>query len=93
MPRKVRTARGDIVDFDALILKQQIAEAPMSIEVARRKAFIDNKEGRGRGQRQPSPQVEEVEEVEEAELAHQVEDAKPAHMDFELDNPEPKKKK
>jgi hypothetical protein len=40
-----------VVDFDALIIKQQIAEAPMNIEVARRKEFIDSKEGKVRGQR------------------------------------------
>lgn len=57
MPRHVRTALGEIVDFDALILKQKIAQAPMSIEVARRKEFIDNKEGRGRGQKAVQTQV------------------------------------
>jgi hypothetical protein len=49
MPRNVRTARGDIVDFDAIIIKQQLAQAPMNIEVARRKEFIDSKEGKVRG--------------------------------------------
>jgi hypothetical protein len=51
MPRTVRTARGDLVDFDAIIIKQQIAQAPMNIEVQRRKDFIDSKEGKVRGQR------------------------------------------
>lgn len=62
MPRTVRTAKGELVDFDAIIIKQQIAEAPMNIEVARRKNFIDAKEGKGRGPRtpqvQPQPLVE-----------------------------------
>lgn len=49
MPRNVRIARGDIVDFDAIIIKQQLAQAPMNIEVARRKEFIDSKEGKVRG--------------------------------------------
>ena len=49
MPRIVRTARGEQVDFDAVIIKQQIAQAPMNIDVARRKEFIDSKEGKVRG--------------------------------------------
>lgn len=60
MPRNVRTARGDVVDFDAIIIKQQIANAPMNIEVARRKEFIDSKERKGRGQRRAAPVAEQV---------------------------------
>lgn len=48
MPRMVRTGRGELVDFDAILIKQQISEAPMNIEVQRRKNFIDSKEGRSR---------------------------------------------
>lgn len=44
MPRMIRTARGEFVDFDAIIIKQQLAQAPMNIEVAQRKRFIDSKE-------------------------------------------------
>lgn len=51
MPRIVRTARGEQIDFDAIVIKQQIAAAPMNIEVARRKNFIDSKEGKVRGAR------------------------------------------
>lgn len=53
MPRTVRTARGEIVDFDAIVIKQQIAQAPMNLDVARRKEFIDSKEGKVRGARKP----------------------------------------
>jgi len=63
MARNYRTARGDVVDFDAIIIKQQIAQAPMNIEVARRKEFIDSKEGKIRGQRvapTPEPMIENV---------------------------------
>ena len=49
MPRIVKTARGEMIDFDVIILKQQLAQAPMNIEVARRKEFIDSKEGKARG--------------------------------------------
>jgi len=40
-----------MVDFDAIVIKQQLAEAPMNIEVKRRKDFLDSKEGRARGQK------------------------------------------
>ncbi len=55
MPRTVRTARGVIIDFDVIILKQQLAQAPMNIEVARRKEFIDSKEGKARGVKLADP--------------------------------------
>lgn len=55
MARNVRTARGETVDFDALILKHQLAQAPMNVDVERRREFIDNKEGRAR----PKP-IEDV---------------------------------
>ena len=42
--KKVQSARGEEVDFQLLIIKQQLADAPQNIEVARRQAFIDNKE-------------------------------------------------
>lgn len=58
MARIVRTARGEQIDFDAIIIKQQIAAAPMNIEVARRKEFIDSKEGKVRGARRPSSFVD-----------------------------------
>jgi hypothetical protein len=58
MPRIVRTARGEQIDFDAIVIKQQIAAAPMNIEVARRKEFIDSKEGKVRGARRPSSFVD-----------------------------------
>lgn len=54
MPRTVRTARGEMIDFDAIVIKQQIASAPMNIDVARRKEFIDSKEGKVRGARRPT---------------------------------------
>lgn len=64
MPRIVRTARGEQVDFDAIVIKQQIAAAPMNIEVARRKEFIDSKEGKIRGARKPSVFVDGVGNVD-----------------------------
>jgi hypothetical protein len=52
MPRIVRTARGELVDFDAILIKQQLAQAPMNIEVARRKQFIDSKESKAKSVRE-----------------------------------------
>lgn len=51
MPRLVRSARGEIVDFDLILIKNQLAQAPQNIEVARRQQFIDSKEGG----KQPKP--------------------------------------
>lgn len=44
MPRIVRSARGEAVDFDVILIKNQLAQAPQNIEVQRRQNFIDNKE-------------------------------------------------
>lgn len=44
MARIIRTARGESVDFDAIMIKQQLAQAPMNIEVEKRKRFIDSRE-------------------------------------------------
>lgn len=56
MARIVTTARGEKVDFDALLIKQQLAQAPMNIEVERRKQFIDSKEGKAPKQAVLQPQ-------------------------------------
>jgi hypothetical protein len=69
MPRIVRTARGVQLDFDTIIIKQQLAQAPMNIEVARRKEFIDSKEGKARGSKATAPVESEVIEDEVVEEA------------------------
>ncbi len=40
---KVRSAKGEMVDFDYFKIKNQIAAAPKSVAVAARESFIDNK--------------------------------------------------
>jgi len=45
MSRKVRSARGDIVDFDMLAIKQQLASIPAPVGVTQRRKFIDDKDG------------------------------------------------
>jgi hypothetical protein len=57
MPRIVRTASGKLLDFDALLIKQQLAQAPVNVQVAQRREFIDSKE-RTRGQKKPEPAIE-----------------------------------
>ena len=64
MPRQVRTARGDLVDFDAIVIKQQLAQSPMNIEVANRKKFIDTQEAKKRGQRAPAPVQTQIPTIE-----------------------------
>lgn len=43
MGKMVRSARGQMVDFDVLEIKQQMASAPKPVEVAVREDFIDQK--------------------------------------------------
>jgi hypothetical protein len=46
MPRIYLSARGEVVDFDAAMIKQQLAAAPMTVDVEKRKTFVDSKEVR-----------------------------------------------
>ena len=71
MPRIVRTARGELIDFDTILIKNQLAQAPMNIEVARRKEFIDSKEGKARGAKKPEELIAQdaVPEVVDAPVA------------------------
>lgn len=46
MPRIYLSARGEVVDFDVHMIKQQLATAPMTVDVEKRKTFIDEKEVR-----------------------------------------------
>lgn len=43
MAKTVRSARGQLVNFDVLEIKQQMASAPKPVEVAVREDFIDQK--------------------------------------------------
>lgn len=43
MTRLVRSARGVLVDFDLIRIKEQIASAPQPTTVASREAFVDSK--------------------------------------------------
>lgn len=43
MSNRVKSARGEVVDFDLLRIKQQIAAAPPQTSVKTRENFIDKK--------------------------------------------------
>lgn len=41
----VRSARGDVVNFELIAIKQQLASAPVPTGVEERRRFIDEKDG------------------------------------------------
>jgi len=45
MAKQARSARGNIVDFDLLAIKQQLATQPVPVGVSQRRKFIDEKDG------------------------------------------------
>lgn len=45
MPRIVRSARGEMVDFDLIAIANQLAAAPPPVSVNERRQFIDDKDG------------------------------------------------
>lgn len=45
MARIARSARGEIVDFDLIAIKQQLATTPVPVGVNQRRKFIDEKDG------------------------------------------------
>ena len=45
MSKKAMSARGELVDFDLLAIKEQLATMPVPVGVDQRRKFIDEKEG------------------------------------------------
>lgn len=45
MPKLVRSARGELVDFELLAIKAQLAAAPVPKAVEERKQAIDERDG------------------------------------------------
>jgi len=45
MSKTARSARGVLVDFDLLAIKQQLAATPVPVTVDQRRKFIDEKDG------------------------------------------------
>jgi uncharacterized membrane protein len=74
MPR-VRSAKGTIVDFDLLKIKNQMAKKPISIDVKAREAFIDAKQRRRirKGKAAALPPVEVVSQLSDIEPSEEKE--------------------
>ena len=53
MSKFARSARGEIVDFDLLAIKQQLALTPVPVSVDDRRKFIDERDGLKTKQTQP----------------------------------------
>lgn len=45
MSKQARSARGEVVDFDLLAIKEQLAVTPVPVGVNQRRKFIDEKDG------------------------------------------------
>jgi hypothetical protein len=66
MTKLVRTARGDLVDFDLIKIKQQLSDAPAPTEVAARENFVEKRLKRKlRTKTVPAVQTEAVDEPKE----------------------------
>jgi hypothetical protein len=46
MARKVMSAKGEMVDFDLLKIKQKITQSPKTVDVVARERFIDKRRRR-----------------------------------------------
>ena len=90
MPKKVRSAKGQVIDFDLLRIKQQLGEAPTPANVQARQDFIDQKMRRrvkrvkdqiAEAKKNPAPpkpvNVESTLEVQSAEQGKKIDEAKP----------------
>lgn len=84
MAKKVRSARGVIVDFDLLKIKQQIADAPAAVDVAARETFVE-KRLRRRGKRSSpatvKPLADSVEQLDETEFEQESDDSADLALD------------
>lgn len=65
MPHIITTAKGERVDLDVIKIKGQLAQAPMNVEVARRKSLLDGREEKPRRQ----PVFDPLANLPEAEAA------------------------
>lgn len=83
MDRKVKSLRGETVNFDLFAIKEQMSEAPINAEIKQREKYIDIRKRRGgrkilnnmlaEDQKNASVDASEIpfeqpEEVEEEEL-------------------------
>ncbi|WP_407305380.1 hypothetical protein [Acinetobacter sp.] len=65
MGQQIRSARGELIDFEMLAIKQQLAAAPVPKAVEQRKRAIDAKDG------VRSAKVEEPEADEFLAMSHE----------------------
>lgn len=56
---KSRSARGQLVDFDLLKIKQQLAQIPASTSTLERRKFVDQKDSARRVKKNSQPIQEE----------------------------------
>jgi len=67
MGKKARSARGVVVDFDLMKIKEQMASAPTPLEVKTRQNFIENRLKR-RLKKPALPKVESTEVKTEPDM-------------------------
>lgn len=87
MPKKVRSAKGQVIDFDLLRIKQQLGDAPTPANVQARQDFIDQKMRRrvkrvkdklAEAKKNPKPvEVKPTLEVQSDEQGKKIDEATP----------------
>lgn len=87
MPKKVRSAKGQVLDFDLLRIKEQLGDAAAPANVQARQDFIDQKMRRrvkrvkdkiAEAKRNPKPvDVNKTLNVESAQEGKKIDEAKP----------------
>lgn len=95
MGKKARSARGVIIDFDLMKIKEQIAAAPAPLEVKARQDFIENRLKRRLKKAQTAVTVESTKvDAEPAmpEPAAVLEDSVETHIEDTETEDTPKKK-
>ena len=71
MPQ-VRSARGEVVNFELLQIKQQLASAPVPNAVEERRRFIDEKDGvRTKQTIEPTPTLQPTVQADALALAQE----------------------
>ncbi len=96
MGKKVRSARGVIIDFDLMKIKEQIASAPAPLEVKARQNFIESRLKRRLKKAQAAVSIESTEIEAEPIMPEPaaVKEEATAHIeDVVEETPAPKKKK
>jgi len=73
MSRKVRSIKGDVVDFDLFEVKKQIGEKPVSTDVENRERFVFSK--RRRGSKRAVESLLKDQKVKEAKVRHAMKSA------------------